>query len=76
MRDIHIVDGKPVCPECGSVLQGIVTATYVHVPLLIVVKQWEFDPTDGRIDDDYLDALDCPRCQQSYEIDQVTLVFD
>jgi len=76
MTDIHIVKGEPVCPHCGEVLRGIVTVTYVHVPLLIVAKQWEFNANDGQINDDYLDALDCPRCQQSYEIDQVTLVFD
>jgi hypothetical protein len=76
MRDIHFVAGKPVCPECGGPLQGIVTATYIHVPLLVVAKQWEFDPTDGQLSEDYLDALDCPHCLLTFEIDQVVLVHD
>ena len=76
MTEIHITHGKPVCPHCGSVLHGIVTATYVHVPLYMPAGELEYDANDGQLNDDYLDALDCARCQQSYEIDQVTLVFD
>jgi hypothetical protein len=76
VTEIHIVAGKPVCPECGTVLQGIATATYVRVPLRIVAKQWEFDATDGQLNEDYLDALDCPYCLLTYEITEVTLVFD